>query len=502
MRMRSSALCFTFLFAFLSGSPAYTQTQTFSLPSHPGAMVLDLDGFHITQQSAEPEGQEIGVRARDDGHTQLLAFLFLTPEHKEQTPATCLQQDITEVRKRSGKFNEQRNPSGKDSADVATILLTYSSDGRQALYKYAGTGDQCLVVEVYADKGSKLDVTKMSTLLERQSYSAAYTPTADDAATYEGVRRRAMVAAAARSEIGPKILVTWSVPGGIPLPTDSEWKLDSLTALDSAARPIAFFKNEKTGVTAGFFIWENISGNPTAEGCRKDSLDRIWKASGDQISNETVGTVSDGHGREFATAFHLWGPRPYLHDVFAFAGDAKVCAEIQVSTTDVKPDEKAMLVTAIALFHPDFSYLPTCMDYLAQANVYYRETPMLGAPFYSACRKTIPPDTKDVNQITMRRVATDKVVIAFVSSGRVDQSRVYAERAIKIDPDYPINYYNLACADAEQGKAMDAQMHLQQAFERKGNVISGETMPDPTKDHSILKLKKNKEFWDFVQTLK
>ena len=87
-------------------------------------------------------------------------------------------------------------------------------------------------------------------------------------------------------------------------------------------------------------------------------------------------------------------------------------------------------------------------------------------------------------------------------SGRVQQARAYAERAIKLDPDYPLNYYNLACADAEEGNAADAKAHLQQAFDRKANVIPGETMPDPTKDDSILKLQNNKDFWAFVQTLK
>jgi hypothetical protein len=65
---------------------------------------------------------------------------------------------------------------------------------------------------------------------------------------------------------------------------------------------------------------------------------------------------------------------------------------------------------------------------------------------------------------------------------------------IAADPDYPINYYNLACADAEQGHASDAKAHLQQAFDRRANVLKGESMPDPSKDDSILKLKKDKTF--------
>jgi tetratricopeptide (TPR) repeat protein len=65
-------------------------------------------------------------------------------------------------------------------------------------------------------------------------------------------------------------------------------------------------------------------------------------------------------------------------------------------------------------------------------------------------------------------------------SGDIVDSRAVAEKAIAADPDYPINYYNLAVADAEQGYAADAKKHLQQAFERRANLLKGESMPDPT----------------------
>jgi hypothetical protein len=40
------------------------------------------------------------------------------------------------------------------------------------------------------------------------------------------------------------------------------------------------------------------------------------------------------------------------------------------------------------------------------------------------------------------------------------QSRVVNEDAIERDPNYPIYYYDLACADAEEGNASAARIHL------------------------------------------
>ena len=95
------------------------------------------------------------------------------------------------------------------------------------------------------------------------------------------------------------------------------------------------------------------------------------------------------------------------------------------------------------------------------------------------------------------------IALSYGISGHIKQSRAVNDEAVsKVDPDYPLYYYNLACADAEQGHPADAKLHLQQAFDRKANTIPGEHLPEPTKDDSILKLKKNKEFWAFVETLK
>jgi len=490
----------------LSFSVVQAQSKPFSLPKHNGAMLLDLDGFHVTQQSAKPDGREIGVRAHDSQHTELLAFLFLTPGVSAQNPATCLQQDMKQIRKTNGKFAEQLNPFNTGSPDSASILLTYPS-GNQVLYKYAGAGDQCFFIQAYADKGSKLDPAQASAILARQHYDPNYIPKTEDALLYNAVEGAHTTASRSPSlpAKSPKMLVTWYGPGGIPLPTGPEWKLNLLTAYNNAAQPVAEFENKSTGVIASFIIVENKSGKPTAESCRNDAISAIQKGdSGPLFSNQTEDEMSDGHGGTFAIASHFTyiDASSHNHDIFAFAGDKKVCAEIHVSTVSGKPDEDKRLADALALFHPDLTYRPTSSDYFELATTFYKQSPMLGAPFYDASLKNIPTDAKDPDALTRRRIATDNIVIALGSSGNIERSRNYVKLAIKDDPDYPINYYNLARADAEENKVADAKLHLQQAFDRKANVISGENMPAPTTDSSFLKLKNNSDFWTFVQALK
>ena len=391
---------------------AQAQSETDSLPTHSGAMILDLTGLHVTQRSAKPQGNEIGVRAHDSGHMELLTFLFLTPEDRSQTPASCLAQDLKPVLK-SGKPKQQLDPFNKDDATSASALLT-NPDGSQILYRYFGADDQCLVTEVYADKGSALDVTAAFALLGRQRYDPDYRPTLDDASRYQGVRGNAMLSGKTPPANAPEMLVGWSIPGGIPLPKDPDWNLQLLTVYNNAGRPVAQFHGEKTHLNLSFILFENLSGKPTPEGCREDVMEPIRKEQGELISNPTMGKLDDGHGGTFATASHLTrlAGSSHNHDVFAFAGNAKTCAEIHASTISGIPDEDKNLAAALALFHPDLAYRPTCADYLPEAAVFYKQSPITGAPFYDACLNTIPEDTKDSTEISFRRLATDQIVIA------------------------------------------------------------------------------------------
>jgi tetratricopeptide (TPR) repeat protein len=108
----------------------------------------------------------------------------------------------------------------------------------------------------------------------------------------------------------------------------------------------------------------------------------------------------------------------------------------------------------------------------------------------------------------MKRVITDQAGMSYGMSGNIPKARAIFEKAIAADPDYPLYYYNLACADAEEKDLAGAKKHLagakkhlQEAFDRKANVIPGENMPDPSHDDSFLPYRNNKEFWAFVEGL-
>lgn len=293
------------------------------------------------------------------------------------------------------------------------------------------------------------------------------------------------------------MLVTWFGPGAIPLPRGGDWKLQNLNVYDGGRRPVVQYQ-KGSDLSVSFVLFENLSGNAMAKGCRDEVISPIIEQNAKAVSKRIDEDMKNTAGEVLATTSFLIEVLPG-HDqrnLFGFAGNAKVCAEIHISTV-VETEENAAKAV-LAEFRPNLSYQPTAPDLFWPGSALFKDSPALAVPYLKATLDAIPNGARF---LTVRRATTDLLVMALGMSGDMEQSRTLAEKATAGDPDYPINYYNLACIDAEQGNAADAKMHLKQAFDRRANVLPGESMPDPTKDDSILKLKNNREFWGFVESL-
>jgi hypothetical protein len=187
------------------------------------------------------------------------------------------------------------------------------------------------------------------------------------------------------------------------------------------------------------------------------------------------------------------------YKVRAFVATTDMCSDIEFSSQHPLTADQPSIQQALAsvAFDPDAK--PSFRDVFSYATVLFDHKMIkAAAPFYEQSLGLLPPNDP-ANK--WRRVATDQAVMAYGMTGDLDKSRALAEHAIQIDPDYPLNYYNLACADAEAGNAKQAKLHLQQAFDRKAHVIPGESLPDPTQDDSIQELREDKPFWSFVEGL-
>jgi len=102
---------------------------------------------------------------------------------------------------------------------------------------------------------------------------------------------------------------------------------------------------------------------------------------------------------------------------------------------------------------------------------------------------------------TYWRVLVDNLGMAYGITGDLANAKSTLNYGLSKDPDYPLFYYNLACVAAEKGEAHEAEKLLKLAFDRRSNVIQGETLPDARADDSFQKLMLQDEFRQFANSL-
>jgi tetratricopeptide (TPR) repeat protein len=98
-------------------------------------------------------------------------------------------------------------------------------------------------------------------------------------------------------------------------------------------------------------------------------------------------------------------------------------------------------------------------------------------------------------------VLVDNLAMAYGITKDLGRSQKVIEYGISKDPDYPMFYYNLACLAGEKGDARNAKTNLKLAYERRGNVLPGESFADARTDDSFQKLMQNPDFRQFVDAL-
>jgi tetratricopeptide (TPR) repeat protein len=100
-----------------------------------------------------------------------------------------------------------------------------------------------------------------------------------------------------------------------------------------------------------------------------------------------------------------------------------------------------------------------------------------------------------------RRIVTDQLVMAYGISGQFKKAHELLDDVIPQDPEYPLNYYNLACAFAEEGNKGKMLASLDLAFQHKDHMLKGEQMPDPRSDSSFLKYVQDEDFLKLMKKL-
>jgi predicted Zn-dependent protease len=96
--------------------------------------------------------------------------------------------------------------------------------------------------------------------------------------------------------------------------------------------------------------------------------------------------------------------------------------------------------------------------------------------------------------LTQQRILGDQLAMAYGLSGRSADAKALLQESVRNDPDYPLNYYNLACVAADEDDKPAVLKNLDLALRHRDQVLPSEQMPDPESDPSFKKYTEDSEF--------
>jgi tetratricopeptide (TPR) repeat protein len=288
-----------------------------------------------------------------------------------------------------------------------------------------------------------------------------------------------------------------------------QWHAEGFKIIESSAKAngseIGIRGKDASGrlTFLGFLFLVPAQAQLTSVKCRDSAMEEEKKANPSlRIIANTETTRSDG--QQLASVRYIsqgrGGETKFMMRGFVATGD--LCGDLEFySDASIAADDPE-LTKVFASYQLDPAYSPLFGDSFLYAQILYEHHAFkAAAPLFEQALTKLK-DSGAPESKTMRRVATDQAGMAYGMSGNIPKARMIFETAIAKDPDYPLYYYNLACADAEEGKLGDARTHLEQAFARKNNTVPGEAMPDPAKDESFLPYRNQKDFWKFIEGLR
>jgi len=285
------------------------------------------------------------------------------------------------------------------------------------------------------------------------------------------------------------------------------WKAEGFKIVESSAKPdsseIGIRGRDASGQLSFLgFLFKVPAGEPlTSAKCRDGAIEPEKQNSAFKVSRMSEVARPDQIPVSIVDYNVPGKGSDPLYSVRGFVGAGDICGDLEFYSSDAIRSEDPALLKVFQSFQLDQTYEPGFRDTFFFAQVLYNAQQYAAAgPMFEKALAQVK-EAKGFDSKTWRRVATDQAGMSYGMSGDVKKARALFEGAIVKDPDYPLYYYNLACADAEEKNVADARKHLQQAFDRKANTLPGEKLPDPTQDDSFAPYKDNKEFWSFLEGL-
>jgi tetratricopeptide (TPR) repeat protein len=318
----------------------------------------------------------------------------------------------------------------------------------------------------------------------------------------------AVASGIAQQSPGPAKFSVWLPAKPWALEMDAPGLALRRNEIQSDGRRYFLAENDQTHMIASVFL-EKMNG-PAAPGeCRRSLKDKEKHNASLSLNGLKGVAYRESEGMEILefSLPEFNGMPANQKNVFACLIKDDVFVDIHLSKLRFRAADQPALDALLQSFHfaakePMTAAVPvgSSLQLFQQGSRYFLS---------QNYRESIGPyrQALDIERVTptlekkLWYVLVDNLAMAYGITNDLANSRKVIEYGISKDPNYPVFYYNLACIAGEKGDAQGAKANLKLAYDRRANLLPGETFLDARTDDSFQKLMQDNDFRQFVNTL-
>jgi tetratricopeptide (TPR) repeat protein len=241
--------------------------------------------------------------------------------------------------------------------------------------------------------------------------------------------------------------------------------------------------NKKTGIILSGFLEK-----APKKGNSKDCRSYYWSEAQKSPFPKTNIKMSESGDTAIVEYFmtEYMGQKLNQKHLNAYMVESDFWIDIHLSKAGYKPDDQQLFEAVLNGVSIKKNHKPDSLMLFHYGNLFYRQKKYSKAiPYY---RQALNVENKDKSMPRLLWfVLVDQLGVSYGISGDIENAKKIYNSAISKEPEYPMFYYNLACACAESNDPDGAIKNLKLAYKYKNNMLPGEILPNPRNDSSFNK---------------
>jgi tetratricopeptide (TPR) repeat protein len=171
--------------------------------------------------------------------------------------------------------------------------------------------------------------------------------------------------------------------------------------------------------------------------------------------------------------------------------------DVHLSRGDFKPDDAAKLQAIVKSIRFNDHFAPTTAEWANWGCFFMSKT-----NYADALRCNEKGWAQEQSHPTLSRkqrvFLLNNLIVSHGNLGNNEKAKTLSELGLRLEPEYPSFYYDLACAQAELGNKAQALESLKKTLQNKAKLFSDDELPDPKTDSSFSKYSNDPDFVKLV----